>query len=351
MDRLQDDDDLTPEELAYIESGGRAALPEQPVQDGGAEKPAADDPAKEAAPTASDEAGAEGEDDEDDGEAFDESKYVRDAQGKLRDPKTNRFVKLVPHHALHSARAQHKKTKAELEKLRIEMARGNERLAILNEAFNGNGSNDGNQEPKQVNPLEESDIDPTKDIFGAFDQLRRRNAFQAEQFNSSNQRSETREAMGVLRNRYIGDVATFKQKTPDFMDAYAHLVNGRLAELKMYGYENAAEIKRIIEQEETQIVARALQGGSSPAEFIYNVAKSRGYVPKTAIDVVQQNSAAEKVRQIEHGQKAAQTLSNVGGQAAPTLTFETLARMTDEEFDAATSGMTAKQIERMLGGR
>ena len=368
-------DDLTPEELAYIESGGKTELPITPA-------PAASEPAPEpvATPTAPvttpapadpaaaaqpDAKGLAAEVSDDDDDEIDEGEYIKDAQGRLRDPKTNRFVKMVPIHAVHKVREKHKVTKAELEKLRILNARGEERLAVLNEAFNGQS----NQQPAQVqppkkeeepNPFEEPTIDHLQDFVGAFEQMNRRNAWMQKQLQKTEQRasgieqqSQHRDAMTVLRNTYHSDVQSFRQQTPDFMDAYQHLVKGRLAELELQGVRDPLKRKAIVEQEETQLVAQALQSNQSPAQLIYGVAKARGYAAKPAAPAPAApapNAAAEKIRQLQNGQNAAQTLSNVGGQAAPTLTYESLARMNQEEFNAVADKLTEKQLMKFLGG-
>lgn len=383
MDPLNDADELSPEELAYMESGGRTELPVKAP-----ETPAATDPtpAVESTPaadaskvqSAGTEPAKEVASSDDDDDEIDEGQYVRDAQGRLRDPKTNRFVKMVPIHAVHKAREKHKTTKAELDKLRIDMARGEERLAILNEAFNGNKGQPGTETPsakktEEPNPFEEATIDHNQDFVGAFDQMNRRNAWLQKQLQSSQQKTEQfeaqtqqRDAMSMLRHNYQTDVQSFRQATPDFMDAYTHLVKGRLAELEIQGVRDPAKRKAIVESEETHIVATAMQNNQSPAQVIYGIAKARGYVAKPATPATPTTPAAnaaspatpptttpaaEKLRQIQNGQNAAATLSNVGGQAAPSLTMETLARMNEEEFNAAVDGMTTKQLERMLGGR
>lgn len=371
------DDDLSPEELAYMQSGGRTELPAKPAAEAVEPVPAAPEPAAlpdTSAPAVADapktEAPAEPDISDDDDEDLEEGQYVKDAQGRLRDPKTNRFVKMVPINAVHRVRDKHKATRAELEKLRIDMARGEERLAILNEAFSGQNKPQAQQQaPKEdtePNPFEEPTVDHMKDFVGAFDQMSRRNDWllkqrekDAERTSSIEQQTSQRDAMSSLRNTYASDVQAFRQANPDFMDAYQHLVKGRLAELDLQGVRDPLKRKAIIEAEETQIVAQALQNNQSPAQLIYGIAKARGYMgkpatsasPATPAATPAPNAAAEKIKALQTGQAAAQTLSNVGGQAAPTLTYEALARMNQSDFDAAVDRMTEKQLERFLGGR
>jgi hypothetical protein len=371
------DDDLSPEELAYMQSGGRTELPAKPAAEAVEPVPAAPEPAAlpdTSAPAVADapktEAPAEPDISDDDDEDLEEGQYVKDAQGRLRDPKTNRFVKMVPINAVHRVRDKHKATRAELEKLRIDMARGEERLAILNEAFSGqNKPQTQQQAPKEEtepNPFEEPTVDHMKDFVGAFDQMSRRNAWllkqrekDAERTANIEQQTSQRDAMSSLRQTYTSDVQAFRQANPDFMDAYQHLVKGRLAELDLQGVRDPLKRKAIIEAEETQIVAQALQNNQSPAQLIYGIAKARGYMGKpatpapaaTPTSTPAPNAATEKIKALQTGQAAAQTLSNVGGQAAPSLTYEALARMNQSDFDAAVDQMTEKQLERFLGGR
>ena len=370
------DDDLSPEELAYMQSGGKTELPVKPIAAEPVETPAEPDatPDVEApaadAPKAETPAPAEAHTDaDDDDDEIEEGQFVKDAQGRLRDPKTNRFVKMVPINAVHRVRDKHKATRAELEKLRLDMARGEERLAILNEAFNGQNKPQPAAAPSnepEPNPFEEANIDPMQDFVGAMEQLNRRNKYLADQHQrtaertaSIEQQTQHRDQMTVLRQTYQSDVQTFRQSAPDFMDAYQHLVKGRLAELELQGVKDPLKRKAVIEAEETQIVTQALQNGQSPAQLIYGIAKARGYAAKpaapasapAATPAAPTNAAVEKIKALQTGQAAAQTLSNVGGQAAPSLTYETLARMNQSDFDAAVDQMTEKQLERLLGGR
>lgn len=371
------DDDLTPEELAYMQSGGKTELPAKPASEAvEPPAPAASEPT--VAPDAGDpvvaeapktDAPAETDSSDDDDEDLEDGQFVKDASGRLRDPKTNRFVKMVPINAVHRVRDKHKATRAELEKLRIDMARGEERMAILNEAFNGQNkaqlAAETNKVEAEPNPFDEPTVDHMKDFVGAFDQLSRRNEWMqkqrqhdAERTASIEQQSTQRDAMTIMRQTYQHDVQTFRQSTPDFMDAYQHLVKGRLAELDLQGVKDPLRRKAIIEAEETQIVSQAMQNGQSPAQLIYGIARARGYAVKPATTPTPTpaatpapNAAVEKIKALKTGQAAAQTLSNVGGQAAPTLTYKEIALMNQSDFDTTVDQMTEKQLERLLGGR
>lgn len=358
-------DELSADELAYLESGGKSGIvPSEPSapapsqSDEGSAPPAAGLPAPAPGPeTAS---GDDGEDDE--GSALPDGVQIKvdkngrprlvDAQGK--------FVKSVPHKAFHSERERRKAAQKEAEDLKIRLARGEERLAILNEAFNSNGDPKGQangQAQQPANPLEEAPIDIEKDFVGWAKQQERQKKYLIDQLNTHRTTTEQRDNFRSLKEVYHADAKAMLQADPQFEDAYRHLVAGRHRELEFMGMKDEAERNRYIANEEAALVQQAIQQGQRPAVVIYEMAKARGFVPKTTPNPTvpgngqpQQLSAAQqKIATVKNGQAAAQTLSQAGSGSSEGLTFASLAAMSDEEFARAIDGMSKAQVERFMG--
>lgn len=343
------DDELTADELAYLESGGKATeglpapeAPSEPETQNAAPEPPA---AQESAPD------EEGDDDGDD-----DAEIVVGPDGKLR-AKNGKFVS---HKALHKERERRKLATKEAEELRLKLARGEERLAILNEAFNANGDPKSAQQQNipttTPNPLNEDPIDPEKDFFGWAKQMQRQKDYLAQQLNHTSSEVQQREQFRAVTETYHNDARRFMAQTPDFQDAYMHLIQGRHRELEFMGMKDERQRNQYIAQEEAQIVMQALQAGQSPAQMMYQLAQTRGFAPG-AKPPAQQNgappppktNAQQKIEQLRNGQQAAQSLSNVAGSAGDSLTMSTLASMSDAEFSAVVDKMSKAQVEKLLG--
>lgn len=344
-------DDLTDAELAYLESGGAATEglvseePPQPDPQGGQEAQPPQEPQDQSQPP-------EGGDD-DDGEGFEIDEIVLDKNGRLRG-KNGRFV---PHAALHKEREAHKLTKAERDELREKLARGDERLKILNEAFNGQQPQSPQQQ-QQPDPLSEEPIDPSVDFMGAVAQIQRQQAAIRDIVQRSTETQRYQQQLTSLQQAYHGDVRRFMEQEPSFADAYRHLVGVRQRELELLGIADEADRNRIIAREEIELVSQALRSRRSPAELLYAMAKARGFQPAQQQQQPQapgshpQNdpaaAARDKLQQIRNGKAAADTLSGAGGAEAG-LTFAKLAAMSDDEFAAVVEKMPKAQLERLLG--
>jgi hypothetical protein len=74
------------------------------------------------------------------------------------------------------------------------------------------------------------------------------------------------------------------------------------------------------------LAARALQSGRSPAEMAYALAKNQGYAPKAAPN-------ADKIANIQKGQKATPSMPGGGQKASQGFGIEDIANMDDDEFN------------------
>jgi hypothetical protein len=249
----------------------------------------------------------------------------------------------VRHGALHAERERRKKVEAELQAERDKRRSSDELLQMIADL----------QRPGQT-PQPEPPPDPAKDMLGYVRYLERKVAEVDGRVGESMRATETMRADAALRDAYANDARRFAENTPDFGAAYHYLLRSRDQELAMVG--NADPQQRAAEMlaEERRLVSRALQNGTSPAEFIYRLAVSRGYrSPGSQAQAAGRGgkaTVAEQIETIQRGQTAAKSLSNVGGAAGDTITPEALANMSDDEFRALFDRLSKAKQREMLGG-
>lgn len=128
------------------------------------------------------------------------------------------------------------------------------------------------------------------------------------------------------------DAQEYKNKTPDFTEAFSYLLARRDAQLAAYGaidkrLSDPAARAHHIENEAFQVLSQAAKAGVSPAEFIYNMAKAQGYgqAANVAADYEQKNKTRSAAKSL--------TLSAGGAGSAP-MNIESLAALPQEEFDS-----------------
>lgn len=331
---------LTAEETAFLNGSG-----DLPITD-------PETPTTETAPAAT--ADAAPKDDKPQGQDGDdpEGTIVIDETGRAKDRRTGRYV---PVGALHKERETRKALASENEGLKTTLARVNERLSILSQAF----------QPADAGPTEQAKPPPKpeEDIFGYAkylgDQLTALQSKYDTDIKTQGQRIDASEAA----NAYVADARSFAQSKPDFGDAYKHLVESLDRELQFRGWDNRQQRLAEIARLEREEVAAARKVGRRPAEWIYSIAQMRGYQAKsnsgeagkaeTQVEQKPATSAADdKLAQIERGQNAARSLSAAGGNAPAELTAEALANMSEAEFSAVLAkmgGTPNAALRKLLG--
>lgn len=326
---------LSPSEMAYFSSKGADNLP-----------PESDTPSREA--LISDAVSgikaqepAQAETQEDDGEGV----YI-DENGKARSVVTGKFV---PHGAFHRERERRKSAETELQQMREQRARADERLAVLNEIIGASEVPQGR--PQQQQAVEPPD--PETDIFGYVkwqkDEIER---LKNEQRSFVQQQEQYRIAQDT-QHYYKNDALNYMKSTPDFPDAYAYIAQSYTQELRAKGFSDE-QIQANLQAEEAQIAYNAMQQRKSAAQVIYDMAKARGYTPKAGGAASNQQSGqsdpTQKIEAIQRAQKATPTLSGAGGGAVEGLTPETLASMSEEEFAAVAEKLGKHKMRKLLGG-
>lgn len=145
-------------------------------------------------------------------------------------------------------------------------------------------------------------------------------------------------------NQFRGVVSQHTQqfiaKTPDYPQAYQHLISTQAKALQVAGFP-PDQIQATLHQFESAIAQRALQDGVNPAERAYAMAKEMGYKPAGG-----PTAAEQKLQRITEGQRTSASLSDAAGTAKPQLDAKTLAEMPDEDFAKIWSNR--KQVRQLL---
>lgn len=341
-----DADGFTAAELAYLSSGGKdSAALEQEWGSAGSGEGVAGDQQPAAGSGGQDKTAASGDPSGSDDDAV-EGEIVIDASGRAKDKTTGRFV---PHKAHHALREKYKATRDELGQARETITKFNERISVLSELF---GKQDQQPEQQQQAEKDEPAPDPEKDIFAFVKWQAKQIEKLTGALNEKAGKFEAHTAEQQFRQSYIGDATAFVQKTPDFRDAYAHLITGRDAELSAVGMADPAARKAHIAREEKALVQQALQQGVSPSQVLYNLAKARGYAgPKASAVDPKASDPVKKIEQIANGQKAAgNNFSGAGGSGGEGLTVEAFLSMDEAEYAKAMEKLSPSQRRALLGG-
>lgn len=232
--------------------------------------------------------------------------------------------RMVPHAALHEERMRRKELNEELASYRDRVAKMEERFAQIQQSL----------QARQQEPEPSFEDDPA--AYLRYQQERYGQELQKlqEQNERVAQGQQQQAQFQQFYGQYQSAARDYASKTPDFPQAYQHLMKARMDELQALGFD-AAQADRVIKEDEYNIAMKAFQDGVNPAERLYEVAKRRGYRPS------QGDSGAETVERIERGQKASRSPSGGRGKAAPPMTAEALMGMSDEEFE--------KNWEKIIG--
>ncbi|MGA4550579.1 hypothetical protein [Methylorubrum aminovorans] len=280
---------------------------------------------------------------------------VVDPEAEDGSPEENKG-KFVRHGAFHQERERRKSVERELSELREKYARGDERLRLLSEAMTR-----APQAPAaaaQPAPEPEAVPDPNEDIFGYVKHLEKQLAAVAnghkEMTEAQKQQAEqTRvaEEERTIVGAYQRDIERYAATEPAFVEAYQHLVQGRVAELKLYGLTDQQAIAQA-NADELAFVRSAVQRNLSPAEQAFALAKSRGFQPKApapaAAAAAPAETPAERQARIAAGQAASKSLSGAGGGPAGEMTLEMLATMSEADFEAFAAKNPGK-LEALMG--
>jgi hypothetical protein len=234
-----------------------------------------------------------------------------------------KFEKKVNYGALHEEREKRK----ELQRKVQDVERKNQRMEETFQQLIQKIQYQQAQPPHPQMPSYEED--PVGSIRARQEQIERFLAQQQQQSYEQQQLEQTRQmqytAQQQFLDRYQKSAEAYKQEKPDFKEAYQHLVHSRVGEYQQAGY-SVDEARRLLEEDEAAIVAKAYNDGVNPAERIYNLARARGFQGGV-------NANKERIEQLEKGVQASRSLSNVSGKPGKAaLRLEDIANLSDEEF-------------------
>ena len=145
----------------------------------------------------------------------------------------------------------------------------------------------------------------------------------------------------------------FVKTTPDFDEAYGHLRAQRAADLADVGVPQD-QIAMALMQDEIAVAQNAVRQGKNPAQVIYGMAKRYGYTPKAAAPAAP--TPQEKVAQLAAGQQAAAAPQR-GAPVAEQLTLSSLKDASDADLtrvasdDKAWRSIMGGQSDDIFGGR
>lgn len=285
-----------------------------------------------------------------------ESKIAPEEAGEVTLEKTEKQEtkqKTVPHEALESERQKRKAAEKELQEARLNEARFDERMKMINEAL---------AKPEQK-PQKMEVPDPEKDALGALKAMTHNYTLTEQENRILKQSVEQQQQVSVVQSQ-INDVIAkgtqaaveYKKTAPDYDDAFNALSASRLQELKHMGL-NEQQAQQKLYEDKLIITAQALTSGQNPAEVFYSIAKSRGYQTKASVTnaSAQHPDAATQISILTEGQKVNQSLSNIQGGAPNAGNFingKDLATMSDAQFAKVmkTIGGDSEAMKKVFGG-
>ena len=147
----------------------------------------------------------------------------------------------------------------------------------------------------------------------------------------------------------------FAAQQPDYWDAYNYLIDSRRKELTAMGYQGQ-NLEQVIDNEKSMIVENAMQKDqqgqftgwqSNPAQVVYQLAQQRGFGGAAAAP--QQKRGQQRVAQLQAGVRSAAGTSSGRSTGGSPASLESLAQMTDAEFDRFRR-QNPGMLESMLGG-
>lgn len=250
------------------------------------------------------------------------------------EPKTE--PKEVPLAALQEERERRKTAEASARQMELNQARLDERMKIINDHLNPP------QQPKEF-------PDPEKDALGALkattEEIKKFREFQA---NQQNQAQQTAYVQDVMARSAAAENEFIKTST-DYGDASVFLKKSRSDELAAIGMA-PHQILQTMQAEGLQLAEAALRQGKNPAELVYTLAKTRGYVKPTAVVQVQAEADADKLARIAAGQKANMSLGNLNATPQkPSINGKDLLAMDDDQFQTWLEKLPQKERSKFLG--
>lgn len=247
----------------------------------------------------------------------------------------------VPLAALHEARNEARALKEEIERLRRDQDDAKSRQQKIDEVL-AQLRKEREQPEKTAPAIPKFEEDPDGFYKGTIEQLRSELAEIKNQGQQRQQVEEQSQESQQLLERYAASVRQFKSTARDWDDAYQFLGQAIDKDLEARGYDDPMERARMIQYEEGAMVGRALKAGKSPAEIIYNYAKTKGWKGAQVTD-------ENKIERIQKGAKAAKSLSGPKGSGEAPMNLERLLELAKTDPQAFDREWAKAERQGILG--
>jgi hypothetical protein len=297
------EEELADEIKAYEEEQAKLAKNDEPEPEG--------DGDEQEIEAASDDEDADADQDEEvegDGEAAQESASEADKRQRQ-----------VPLKALQEERAERARLQREFDEMRGQMS-------AFAQMFQ--------QQPQmQQQPDAPPPPDPEEDPIGYINYAKQQLTEINEWRQQEQQQRQQQYQLQQVQQAYQRNAYEFAQQNPDFQQVYRHLLDNRVAEMRLQGYDDQT-IENALYQEELSLAVGSLQSGANPAQRIYELAKARGYRPQSK----QPTPAAAKPAvdpALEERKKAAALNTNRSNPPKTPVKVEDLADLEGDKFDKA----------------
>ncbi|MDE2100372.1 MAG: hypothetical protein KGL39_24180 [Patescibacteria group bacterium] len=254
--------------------------------------------------------------------------------------------KLVDKRALDEERNRRKTLQAELEKERRDRAASEAKIQarfdMLAQAVEASA-----KRPPPAMPAEEAipdfDKDPRANIDGRFGKLERMlekalSTTKAVETSAATLTQEQQNQRALQDLTAWGDAQEreFMRSTPDYAQAVAFLRDARARHFEALGFD-AAEIEANIRQDVINTAAFTRQRGRNFGEALYKLAEASGYrktAPTAANGPAARAAPENAAERLIRGQEMATTLGSTGGAPRGETPVNTIANMSESEFES-----------------
>lgn len=267
-----------------------------------------------------------------------------DGSAELSAAEPAKQVKTVPHGALHAERAEHKKTRAELQEMQ-EKARAWQRdLAAY-------AQNTPHMPLQQANAAEQpiAPPDPREDFLGFArwqgEEISRLNQALAAERSRAETARQAEATEAALAQEWENAVSAARAEHEDIDDALEFLQQARLSQLGVLAaadsrFADKAFCEKQIYAELRDIIISTFQQGVNPAETVYNIAKAYGYGRDETARMGKISAALSSARSLAAG---------AGSPAGDPYLLETVANMPEAEF-AKWYAQNKSSFRQLFGG-
>jgi len=255
------------------------------------------------------------------------SEPVAEAKADDADPEDAEFAgsDTVPHGRFHNERERRKTAEQNAERAQKRM---DDILGIMQANQKGDTKPDEAAKP-------ENWVDPRKDIFGAYEQLRRGYENIVGHTNQKIQETEQGRQRREVIEEGDNDIIGYIKEAPDAEGAMAFLRNTRVAELNAMGFTDPNQQREDLLNLQMQVTGIARQRGVRVGKMLHEMATARGYKP-TGAAPQSGNGAAATIASVAALEATKQRSQSLGGSGAPVnlgeLSSKDILELSDKDY-------------------